>query len=317
MDLSVIIVNWNSANYIRGCLKSIYSETTDLKFEIIIIDNASYDGCNEIIKKEFPEVKFIQSKENVGFAKANNLGFKYSNGHALLFLNPDTEIIGPAIGLLYSYLLSLPAAGAVGGRLLNSDYSLQTSCIQPYPTILNQLLDFEYLIRLSPKLKLWGMRPLFCSNTGSPEEVEVISGACIMVKREVFEKIGHFSHDYFMYAEDVDLCYKINQSGYKNYYVSGAAIIHHGGGSTKNEHENYLTIVLMRESIFRFIKKTQGRLNALLYKFAMMTAAFVRLILVMLVLPWKVLSRRPQKLNNIYCKWKRVLRWSIGFEETK
>ena len=231
IDLSIIIVNWNSANYIRKCISSIYENTKGIDFEIVVVDNASYDECESILKSEFPHVIFVQSTRNIGFAKANNLGFKYSFGETLLFLNPDTEIIGPALNQMLSFLQSTPDAGAVGCKLLNSDLSLQTSCIQPYPTILNQVLDIEYLKLRCPKLKLWGIWPLF-HNNGNPEEIEVVSGACIMIKRNTFDKVEQFSTDYFMYTEDIDLCYKINQAGYKIYYIDDANIIHHGGGST-------------------------------------------------------------------------------------
>lgn len=314
MDLSIIIVNWNAVEYLRNCLNSLYQETKTLTFEVIVVDNASYDGSDKILRKEFSDVLFIQSDRNIGFAGANNLGFQSSRGNTLLFLNPDTEIIGNAIGLLHTVLQSLPDAGAVGATLLNSDWTLQTSCIQPYPTVLNQLLDYDALKHLFPQRKFWGMRPLF-SKGEAPEEVEVISGACIMVKRNIFEKIGHFSRDYFMYAEDLDLCYKIRQYGYKNYYVKDAVIQHHGGGSTRQKQENYSSAVLMRESVFRFMRKTRGEFQARLYKVAMGVSTLTRLFLFGLAYPGKVLVSGASDSNCVYHKWIRILRWSMGFEK--
>jgi hypothetical protein len=313
MDLSIIIVNWNSADYVRKCLLSIYSQTKGLDFEVIVIDNASHDRCEGIIRNEFPQTKFIQSKENIGFARANNLGAQHSSGRNLLFLNPDTEIIGSAVNVMFSYLESMPDAGAVGCKLLNSDLSIQTSCIQPFPTILNQILDVEYLKLRFPKFKFWGIKPLFFSNS-KPEKVDVISGACIMVKRGIFEKVGLFSTDYFMYSEDVDLCYKIQNAGHKIYYINEAEVVHHGGGSTRAKREDYFAAVLMRESIFRFIKKTRGRTNALIYKLTMLTVSLGRLMLIAALMPLAVLAGKYDALAFPFNKWKKVLSWSMGFE---
>lgn len=312
--LSIIIINWNSVEYLKKCLQSIYCQNNNLDFEVIVVDNASYDGCDEFIRNEFPQVEFIQSKENVGFARANNLGYEYSSGRNLLFLNPDTEILDSAINKMYSYLESLTDVGAVGCKLLNTDLSVQTSCIQPFPTILNQALDVEYLKLKFPKLKLWGITPLFF-NDGNPEEVEVISGACIMTKRDVFEKIGMFSTDYFMYSEDVDLCYKIWQAGYKAYYINDAEIIHHGSGSSGKKQDNYFSILSMKESRMKFLKKTRSKFYANLYRLSIIIISLFRIILILSMLPInRYLGKDFYDLRYSFKKWKKILRWSFGIE---
>lgn len=309
MDISVIIVNWNSAQYLKKCLASIIN-LKEIKFEIIVVDNASYDGCDEIIKREFPGAIFVQSERNLGFAKANNMGVTWSSGRNLLFLNPDTEVLGSAISLMLDNLESLPDAGAIGCKLLNSDLSLQTSCIQPFPTVLNQLFDVEYLKMKTPGLSFWGIRSLF-SNSGNPEEVQVVSGACVMVKRDVYEKIEGFSEDYFIYAEDIDLCYKIKCAGYKSYYIKDAEVIHYGGGSSDDIDRTYFGTVLMRESVFIFLKKTRGEVIAQSYKFSMMVSSVIRLTLMKILV---VLFKR-EYIRKTMKKWKRVLRWAIGLEK--
>src|SRR5215475_8918812 len=149
-DLSIIIVNWNSKAFVRKCLVSLYANTQKTKFEIVVVDNASYDGCGEMLRAEFPKVHFIQNDKNLGFAAANNLGFESTAGRNILFLNPDTEVIGPAIDTLVEFVDHNPKAGVVGGKLLNTDKSIQTSCIQRFPTILNQVLDADLLRKLFP-----------------------------------------------------------------------------------------------------------------------------------------------------------------------
>ena len=189
LDLSIVVINWSSVEFLRKCLASVFANTPRLKFEAIVVDNASFDGCGEMVESEFPGVIFIQSHQNLGFSGANNLGFTRSKGRNILFLNPDTEVIGPAVEAMSLWLDSQGDAGAVGVKLLNSDLSLQTSCIQAFPTILNEALDSERLRELFPKAALWGTRPLFATSA-TPEAVEVISGACLMAKRSVLEKVG-------------------------------------------------------------------------------------------------------------------------------
>src|ERR1700686_2653219 len=137
VDISIIIVNWKSAHYVQKCLETIYRDIGALLFEIIVIDNASYDGCDTMIAEQYPAVRFIQSSFNVGFAGANNTAYKQSCGKTILFLNPDTEVIGQAITTMHRLLWETPGAGAIGGTLLNTDGTLQASCIQAFPTILN------------------------------------------------------------------------------------------------------------------------------------------------------------------------------------
>lgn len=161
MDLSVIIVNWNSKDYLRKCLVSVFAETHDIEFEVIVIDSASFDGCGEMLNEQFPKIKFIQSERNLGFAKANNAAFETSTGECILFLNPDTEVVGAAISTLYEQLRKLPDAGLVGAKLLNADGTIQTSCIQSFPTIVNQVLNSESMRARWPKSSLWGMASLF------------------------------------------------------------------------------------------------------------------------------------------------------------
>ncbi|MEP6715438.1 MAG: glycosyltransferase family 2 protein, partial [Terriglobia bacterium] len=230
-DVSIVFVNWNSAPYLISAITSIYKHTQNLDFEIIVVDNASPSQDADLVKETFPEIQLIRSAANLGFGRANNLGFRTATGQYILFLNPDTRLISPAINVMLEELKSVARAGAIGCKLLNSDLSVQTSCIQTFPTILNQVLDADSLRNRWPKSRLWGTAPLYF-DTEDAAEVEVISGACLMVKRHVFEEISQFTERYFMYAEDLDLCRKIVRAGYKNLYTGQAKVIHYGGGSS-------------------------------------------------------------------------------------
>lgn len=312
-DLSIVIVNWRSAAFTRKCLETIYANTEGLNFEVLVIDNASFDGCGEMIRNEFLAVKFLQSSKNVGFAEANNLASRHSLGRNLLFLNPDTEVVGSALQTMCSALQGAPDAGAVGCKLLNSDGTIQTSCIQRYPTILDQLLDAEQLRNFFPQAKVWGIRPLSDDPTG-PVPVEVISGACLMITRQVFEQIGQFSTDYFMYAEDVDLCFRAQRAGYRNYFVGQAAMIHHGGGSSDSIPKDNFAAIVMRDSLYKFMRKHKGNLYAMAYRTAMAVAAGVRMLLVGVAFLITLGQLRRRSLSAALTKWAKVLRWAVGLE---
>lgn len=272
MNLSIIIVNWNCSRYIRECVLSIREYTKRLSLEIIVVDNASPNEDPAQLAEQFPEIRLIRSGTNLGFAGANNLGFRYSSGNLILFLNPDTRLINSAAELMCAAMSNLPYAGILGCRLLNTDLSLQTSCVQKFPTILNQLLDSDWLRNHWPKSNLWGIQALF-SKSVEPAHVEVISGACMMVRRDVFERIGLFTEDYFMYAEDLDLCYKATQAGYSNYYLDTAQIVHHGGGSSSGPQ----AIEMKWNAVSKFCDKHYGKYYASFFRLIMAAAAGARL----------------------------------------
>jgi N-acetylglucosaminyl-diphospho-decaprenol L-rhamnosyltransferase len=314
MDLSIIIVNWNSAHFARKCIASIQSAITGLQFEVIVVDNGSGDGCEDMLRSNFPDAIFVESHHNLGFARANNLGFRHSRGKCLAFLNPDTEVLEGALNVLHQSIMTLNDAGAVGAKLINSDGTLQTSCIQAFPTITNQLLDSELLRNFFPRLGLWGMKPLF-SDSQSPTEVDAISGACLLIKRDVFESIGYFSEDYFMYSEDVDLCYKCHSMGLKNYYVPGATVIHHSGGSTSANKGSEVFDALLSESRWRYFKQTRGVGYAALYRGGIALTAGVRLWLITLLWLLSTLVRRTGSFSEQLKKWIVIFKWAIGLEQ--
>jgi GT2 family glycosyltransferase len=311
-DVSIIIVNWNSLEWLRDCLSSVYATTESLDFEVVVVDNASADAEALRIQELFPHVKVVCSEENLGFARANNLGVREAKAAYLLFLNPDTKILGPAIDTMLGQLKSLPQAAIIGCTLLNADGSIQTSCIQRFPTIANQVFDVEYLRLRWPHWKIWGISPLFSSGI-EPAEVEVISGACLMIRRDFFEQEGGFDTRYPMYAEDADLCYRVRQQGGKAFYVSEARVIHYGGGSSRRQGSQWAT-VMQRRGILRFFRATRGTPYALAYRAAMGASALCRLAAYALLYPFRGAAYEARVLHSDSGKWLGVLKWAIGFE---
>ncbi len=307
MDLSIICVNWNSLDYLRKCIASVYAETQGIEFEIIVVDNASPEGGVESLLERFPAVKIIKSAENLGFARANNLGCRSAQGEFVLLLNPDTELRGPAINILLDGMKSLSDSGIVGGKLLNSDLSVQTAAIQKFPTILNQLVNLEFLRLRWPSCPLWDIGPLFVRN-GGPVKVQVIPGACMLLRRSVFEKVGMFSEDFFMYGEDLDLNCKVRNLGLTNYYLEDAEIIHHGGKSSSRQTVSNWSTIMKYRAMQRYYDKNRSPFYALMYRAAMGASAAGRLLLLKLAFPFvdKDIIRAASS------KWAIVLRWALG-----
>ena len=304
MDLSIVIVNWNSCEYLKRCLASIVTWVQLPRYDVVVIDSGSFDGSDRMVRELFPNVRFIQGQQNVGFARANNLAFAQTTGDCVLFLNPDAELTGPAIDVLYSCLALRPDAGAIGGQLLNGDGTLQSSCIQAIPTIANQTLDSEWLRKRWPHSRLWGAAVLY-EQPACIREVEAVSGACLMVRRQAFEEVGCFSESYFMYVEDVDLSYSLRQTGHKNYYVPDATVIHHGGSSS-DKAVGAFAAVMMREAMWRFFRRTRGRGYALGYRLAMLASAFCRLGILSVV---AITGQRSAIASSR--KWLAILLWAI------
>lgn len=312
VDLSIIVVNWNSKDYVRKCIASVLANTSGIEYEIIVVDSGSFDGCAHMLQRIYPQVGFVQSKRNVGFARANNLGATYAHGAVLLFLNPDTEVLDRAIERLFRHVSALAEPGVIGCRLLNSDGSLQTSCVQSLPTILNQVFDAEVLRRWFPRARLFGTAALFAPGA-AVKEVEAVSGACMMIRREVFDRVGGFSADYFMYGEDLDLCFKTRYKGFRNYHVGDAVVVHHGGGSTQRTMSKFSTLMTV-ESVNRFLRKSRGGVYSSCYRLTLSGAAVIRLALLCLLFPARSALGTIGGWNAIFRKWFFVLRWGLGLE---
>ncbi len=311
MELSIIVVNWKSVDFVLDCIESIHKTTRDVGYEIIVVDNASGDDCCRIVSQAHPSVVVVGSERNIGFARANNLGAEKSKGEYLLFLNPDTVVLGEALKTMVARMRCTEHLGALGCRLLNRDLSLQTSCVQAFPNLTNQILGVEWLRKRSPRLPLWGMRALYASVHQDVFDVDAVSGACIMLRRDVFEQVGGFSTEYFMYAEEIDLCCKVRQAGWRVGYVPDAQIVHFGGESSKKQRDVFADIV-MRDSVFKFMKKFRGATYAWLYRAALLGSAMLRLVLLapLLLFPGKNRSH----VRGMCKKWYKIGAWSLAQE---
>ncbi|OGU80195.1 MAG: glycosyl transferase [Ignavibacteria bacterium RBG_16_35_7] len=233
MELSIIIVNYNVKEFLQNLIHSLQKAVSKINHEIIVVDNASDDGSVEFIREKFPHINLIVNKTNLGFSKANNIALKASKGKFILLINPDTIVSENTITKMVEFLNVHPNAGLAGCKILNPDGSLQLACRRSFPGPWTSFCKVTGLSTLFPKSKLFARYNLTYLDEDSTHEVDAISGSFMMMKREVYEKVGGFDEQFFMYGEDLDLCYRVQQSGYKVYYYPGIQIIHYKGESTK------------------------------------------------------------------------------------
>jgi GT2 family glycosyltransferase len=253
VDLSVVVVSFNGKDYLRRCLASLLEHTKGASFEAIVVDNASWDGSAQMVQDEFPQVVLIRLPVNVGFAAGCNRGIERAAGEFVLLLNPDTELAEDAFSPMVAYCRQNPSVGLLGPKLVNSDGSLQLSC-RHFPSHLTSLFNRQSILtRLLPGNPF--SRRYLMTDWAHDRIVPVdwLSGACVMLRREMVERIGGMDEGYFMYIEDVDLCYRAHQAGYEVVYFPQVAVTHHIGRSTETMPNR--SIVQWHRSMWRYYRK--------------------------------------------------------------
>ncbi|MFQ5673227.1 MAG: glycosyltransferase family 2 protein [Nitrospinales bacterium] len=253
--LSIVIVNYNSKDYLRDCLYSIRETAANLQCEIIVIDNRSVDGSVEFIRKVFPEVILIPNKINCGFSRACNQGIKISRSPYILLLNNDTVLLPHALETMISIMEKSPGIGLLGCKLLNTDRSLQ----QSFGRVTGFVNEFgrKYFINLYEKHKNSLVGKFLNWTHAGEKEVAWVKGACMLLRRQAILDADLMDENYFMYMEEVDLSIRIKQLGWKIVYTPRAQIVHHGGGSTATN--SYRALVEYRKSQLYFYKKHYGK----------------------------------------------------------
>jgi GT2 family glycosyltransferase len=233
MDLSIIIVNYNVKEFLQNLIFSIQKAAFNLNYEIIIVDNNSEDGSVEFIREKFPFIKLLVNKENLGFSKANNNALSKAQGKYILILNPDTLVSEDTFSKMIIFFETNPNAGLAGCKILNPDGTLQLACRRSFPGPWTAFCKVTGLSSLFPHSRLFARYNLTYLNENETYEVDAVSGSFMMITREVYEKVGGFDEEFFMYGEDLDLCYRIQKAGLKVFYVHSTQIIHYKGESTK------------------------------------------------------------------------------------
>ncbi len=289
MKLSIVIVSWNTKDLLEACLHSVYQYPLEQPFEVWVVDNHSKDDSVSMVRAKFPQVELIASEENLGFAKGNNRAIRQCQGEYILLLNPDTEVKPEALNELVAFMEGEPDAGAAGSRLLNADGTLQASC-HPMPTLSRELWRMFYLDKLIP----YGDYNMQKWDVTQPREVDVLMGASLMLRKTVLDKVGLLDEGYFMYSEEVDLCFRLQKAGWRLYWVPQSQVVHYWGQSAKQVLTK-MFLQLYRGKL-RFFRKHYGRLITFLYKIVLGLAALFRLALTPLV----YLRKSDQRAHKLH-----------------
>ncbi len=300
MDVTIVIVNWNTKNLLYNCLESVYRTVRDLSFEIVVVDNASHDGSVAMIAKEFPDVGIIENSENRGFGTANNQAFAVMKGRYTLLLNTDTVLTENAVHELFNFMETHKEAAMAGGQLLNGDGSRQNS-IANVPTIFTLLMNISILEYLFPK-KYPSKRYVH----KNPIEVESIIGACMLVRKEAMDKVGIFDERYFFFFEETDWAYQMRAAGWKVYHVPSATIYHLQG---KSIGKNIRSRIEFYRSRYTFFSKWRGRPYNVMVSIVVLARLFINWFVTSLACI--LTAGMSRDIRNKWIVYSRLIVWHI------
>lgn len=253
--VSVLIVSWNVRDYVRRCLASLAAGAGELSYEVILVDNASHDDTVAAVRTQFPAVQVIANRTNRGFTAANNQALAVARGEFLFLLNPDTEVQPGAIAELHRFLVAHPDVGIVGPRLLYPDGSLQSSR-RRFPTLVTLFTESTVIQEYWPGLAVFRRYTLADRPADEPQLVDWVVGAAMLVRRQVYEQIGGLDEGFFMYAEEIDWCWRAQAAGWKVAYDPAAVVIHHEARSS--EQVVAARLITFFRSRVRYARKYYG-----------------------------------------------------------
>ncbi|MBC6937755.1 MAG: glycosyltransferase family 2 protein [Chloroflexi bacterium] len=275
LDLSIIIVNWNTRDLLAKCLRDVETTIKNISYETWVVDNASGDGSPEMVRRDFPNVRLIANTENVGFARANNQAMQAAEGRYILLLNSDAFVKERTIDHMVAFLDERPEAGLAGCKLLYEDGRLQPSCYR-LPTLWSELVIAFGLDKLFPKSPLFGGYAMTDWDYGDVREVDVIMGAFMLARAEAVRQVGLMDESFFMYSEEVDWCYRFKQAGWKVYFTPEVETVHLWGGSSRAVKVE--TLLRLYRSRVHFFRKHYGRPAAALYKIILGINCLIRVV---------------------------------------
>jgi GT2 family glycosyltransferase len=233
-DLAIIIVNWNGGTVLLQALDALHRALEGRKAQVLLVDNASTDSSADDVHHQFSQIALIRNATNLGFGAANNKGFAQAHGRYVLVLNPDVQINRAALGTLVQFMESHPRSGACGPGILEANGRTASPwCARRDPHPLDVFFEYAYLYRLFPHQRFLARYVMGDWDHASDRQVDALSGACMLVRREVIERVGGFDEGFFMYGEDLDWCRRIRQGGWQVWFVPGATVLHTGAHSTR------------------------------------------------------------------------------------
>ena len=234
-DLSVIIVNYNTRGILRHCLRSIFNQDQGIRLQVIVVDNGSRDNSSAMVRKEFPDVLLLENERNEGFSAGNNRGLPHCEGEFILLLNSDTIVLPGTLERMVDFARNRPDAGILGCKLVRPNGELDWACRRGFPTPMVALFKFLGLHRILPRSRLFGRYNMTYLDADLTYEVDSVVGAFMMIRRPVLARLEGLDEDFFMYGEDLDICFRAKQADFKVYYVGQNQVIHIKGASSRKE----------------------------------------------------------------------------------
>ena len=276
MKLSIVIVNYNVEYFLEHCLYSVQKAIKNIDAEVLIVDNNSVDGSVKMLKEKFAEFYLIENKENVGFAKANNQAMRIAKGEYILLLNPDTVVEEDTFEKCIAFMDSHSDCGGLGIKMIDGQGNVLKESKRGFPSPWASFCKMSGLTSLFPTSKKYAQYYMGHLSYEETNQVDILAGAYMMMRKECLDKVGLLDEDYFMYGEDIDLSYRITLGGYKNYYFPEATIIHYKGESTKKSSLNYVYTFYNAMAIFakKHLDAKQNKLYSFIIKLAIWIKAF-------------------------------------------
>ncbi len=273
LDLSIIIVNWNTRELLAKCLRCVDDTVKKIRYETFVVDNHSTDGSPDMVRRDFPHVKLIANTENVCFARANNQAIREAQGRYVLLLNSDAFVKENTLDYMVEFMDAHPDAGMSGCKLLYEDGRLQPSCAT-YPTLLTETVIALGLDKLFPQSQVFGQYQMTNWDYSDTRTVDVIMGAFMLVRGDAIPKIGMLDEAFFMYSEEVDWCYRFQKAGWKIYFCPDVETVHLWGGSSKAVKVE--TLIRLYRARTQFFRKHYGWVSSFIFKTILMLNALLR-----------------------------------------
>lgn len=275
IDVSIIIVNWNTKDLLSKCIQSIENNNEMYNKEIIVVDNASTDGSQEHIKINFQNVKLIQNEINLGFAKANNIGIKASKGQFICLINSDVEVIENGIDLMLDHIKKNNEIGVLGPKVINPDGTIRPNC-KKFPTLWNSFCKTFALYKVFPHIDFFSDDHIRNFSYNSILEVEVLPGCCLIIRKEAINQVGLLDEKFFIYSEDKDWCKRFYDSGWKIVYSPYSTVIHYAGSSSAKAPVKY--VIERLKANLLYWQKYHNKISRISFLIILLMHNFVRLV---------------------------------------
>ncbi len=310
LALTVVVVTWNSSEPLATCLHALQTDWVEIPSELFIVDNASVDGSADVARQIAPWAQIIKNQNNRGFAAATNQALVKARGRYVALLNPDAEVLDHALTSLVRYMDSMPDVGAAGPMILTLSGEVDFRCARRFPTLWTEFCEVSGLTRRFPRHRLFSGAPMGHWDHRDPRDVDALSGACMVIRREALDRVGLLDESFFMYSEDTELCFRLKQAGWRIVYWPQARIRHWGGYSA-SQVQDAMGVEALRSTNYLF-RKCYGIVPAVAHRLMVTIVTMGKLVV--FAMRWLATVNSEQRarfVHKLMLHWQ-VLRWALG-----